>query len=89
MVISTSKAVELVVAWVTVIVYILVGGVTLRNIELDEEVKQATDYCVKVTAYTSLIMIHDCLAWSMFSWSMLLCYSVSLFVLFNLSVGSI
>ena len=44
-----SKTVDLVVVWTIVIGYILLGGVALRTIELEEEVKQATDYCVKVT----------------------------------------
>ena len=43
-----GRAVELIVAWVVVIGYIILGGAALREIELQEEVKQATDYCVKV-----------------------------------------
>ena len=43
-----GRAVELVVAWAIVIGYIILGGIALRAIELEEEVKQATDYCVKV-----------------------------------------
>ena len=43
-----TKPIELIVAWVIVFAYIIIGGIALRNIELAEEIKQATDYCVKV-----------------------------------------
>jgi hypothetical protein len=45
---KATLAVQLVVAWAMVIGYIILGGAALRAIELEKEVKQATDYCVKV-----------------------------------------
>jgi hypothetical protein len=43
-----QKIVELIVAWVAVILYVIIGGIILRGYELQAEVNAATDYCVQV-----------------------------------------